>query len=105
MNALAINRVLRRVRRTTALVAVFCVLGGIVAVEHSGMPSMHAPATAVFCLAVLPGAALLMQRVGLARRFHWPQLVPSVRAPRSLGANTLAAPARAGPARGLVLRL
>lgn len=56
MSAIAIHRAIRGLRRTAALVAVTCVLGGIVAIEHSGMADMHAPEMVAFCLAVIPGS-------------------------------------------------
>ncbi len=105
MNALRIHGSLRRLRRTTALIAVTCAFAGIVAMEHSGMPDMHGPEMAAFCLAVIPGAAFLMARGLVAGRLIWPRLGPVLKPPPILVPTTQAPLARAGPTNSLVLRL
>lgn len=105
MNALRINRVLRRLRYTTALIAVTCAFGGIVAAEHAGMPDMHASEMVAFCMAVIPAAGLLMARGTPSGRLLWPRLGSAPKPPSILSPTTQAPLARAGPPRPLVLRL
>jgi len=106
MSALAIHRLLRRWRRSLVLVAAVGVLATATAIEHTGMAGMHASGTAAWCLAVLPGAALLWRRrESIVWQRPWAKLI-TVRAPRTpLPAPPLSEPARAGPSRVAVLRL
>ena len=102
--SLRLNRTLARVRRTRALVAVVCVLGGIVAVEHSGMADMHDAAMAGFCLAIVP-AAFLAARPAVRARSAWLPLIRVLKPTDALTLTTHAPLARAGPSRLLVRRL
>jgi len=105
MGAIAIHRTVRRLRRTAALLAVTCVLGGIVAVEHSGMPEMHSADLTAFCMAVLPAAALVVARRVLSGAPLWAPAGTTLKPPPMMAPTTRAARARAGPPPPLVLRL
>ena len=71
MSVIAIHRLVRRLRRSAALLVVTCVLGGAIAVAHSGMPDMHASGMAAFCLAVLPAVALLPRHRSPSAPLGW----------------------------------
>ena len=105
MSALRLNSVARRLRRRFALLAVVCALGGVVALEHSGMAGMHAPEMAAWCLAVLPGAAVLLRRATRLASPYWLRLPRVARPARDIAPAVQAPAARAGPACSLVLRL
>ena len=105
MSVIAIHRLVRRLRRSAALLVVTCVLGGAIAVAHSGMPDMHASGMAAFCLAVLPAVALLPRHRSPSAPLLRPRLLASIKPPPILAPWTRAPLARARPSAPLVLRL
>lgn len=104
MTPLRLNRALQSLRRTTALVALVCALGGIVALEHSGIAGMHGAEMTAFCLAVVP-AAFLAARRQMRARSPWLQVLRALKPVQAMTLTTQAPLARAGPPNLLVLRL
>ena len=104
MSALRVHRFLERSRRTIAAVAVVCALSGAVAVEHPGMAGMHMPDLAVWCLAILPGAAFLTGALLPTRGPARPAFVLTLRPQRTVAMKPAQASARASPTH-VVLRL
>lgn len=105
MGPLTIRGFLRRRRRHVATLLAVCALGGVIAVAHSGMEGMHMPQMAVWCLAVLPLAAVAAAIIALPARLALRAalvLMPSTELHR---VPPPVPRARAGPTRLTVLRL
>lgn len=101
-----IRQQIRRYRRHLAVVVVTSCLAATVALAHSGAMEGHSSAVAVWCLAVMPGVAVLAMAAGAAVRMR-PPAVPTFVDRGVLGSRGVAAwaCARDGPATGTVLRL